>query len=347
MRRLSRVAVIVSLLGLAHVTDAQGLTPYPPPTDAAALELGLALAADDSLVYPTRVFATITPEIRVRASLSSGKAPHAVSGTWLAVAVPGLSPDTVLGRGDQTPHEGDRAAYFRLPGPFRVGTYRFDVVTDGTPWPPVEFTVTEPMRAPEIRRPEDLLPLRPGTRWTYTRVSEQMPATSEGTPGKEVVRKRETLTWTVRETDDRGARAERAFDGAPGGEQWWRLSPAGLQLTAARAPGQDLQPMDPPKVLWAFPLGATPSWQWRSARDPGDQKVFRTWGAVQVQGVKGTMLGYVVLVEWSETWPEGVVRQSVERHYVPGIGLVREIHVAGTSARFRIWRNEMTLTDLH
>jgi hypothetical protein len=60
----------------------------------------------------------------------------------------------------------------------------------------------------------------------------------------------------------------------------------------------------------------------------------------------GAAPGYVVLVEWSETWPEGVVKQSLERHYLPGIGLAREIHVAGTGTGLRLWRNEMTLTDL-
>jgi hypothetical protein len=86
--------------------------------------------------------------------------------------------------------------------------------------------------------------------------------------------------------------------------------------------------------------------KWTSAREARDQQSFRAWGPLEVYGPQGPAAGSVVLVEWSEAWPEGEVKQSLERHYLPGVGLVREIHIGGTGNGFRLWCYEMKLTEV-
>jgi len=43
-----------------------------------------------------------------------------------------------------------------------VGKYRLDVSADGKPWKSTAFTVVEVAKAPDVKKPEDLLPLRQG-----------------------------------------------------------------------------------------------------------------------------------------------------------------------------------------
>ena len=343
MRRVA-CAVATALLSLAVIAtpaSAQGLVPLPV-SGGPGVELGLALAADGaSVVYPTRVFPAGTPEVIVVVRLG-GQLVRELQAMWVAVDVPGANPGAILWKASHAP-QGAWGVQLRLAGPLRPGKYRLDVETDGTLWQSADFAAIEPAGAPEVRRPEDLLPLRPGTRWTYDRVREESP---QGSPPGKLVTTRDTVTWTARETDARGTRAERLFGGNPAGEQWWRLSPRGLELTASRVPGQGVQAIDPPKLLWAFPPTAMRAWQWQSAREARDQQGFRMWGQVPVQGPNGVAPGSIVLVEWSEAWPEGEVKQSLERHYLPDIGLVREIHIGGTGNGFRLWRYEMTLTDV-
>jgi len=284
MRLVARVTATV-VLGLALAATsvgAQGLVPLPR-SGSPGLELGVALAADaGSVVYPTRSFPAGTPEVLVVVRLS-GQPVRVLQATWVVVDVQGATPRAVLWKASHAP-QGAWGVQLRLAGPLRPGKYRLDVETDGTPWQSAEFVAIESARVPAVLRPEDLLPLRAGTTWTYERVREEAPATSPaGSPGK-LVTTRDAVTWTARETDARGTRAERRFDGSPSGEQWWRTSPQGLELTASRTPGQSLQPIDPPKLLWAFPPIAMRSWKWTSARDARDQQSFRAWGPLEVQG---------------------------------------------------------------
>jgi hypothetical protein len=346
MRR--RVSRAIALLGVALAVasaSAQGLVPLPPP-GGPGLELGVALAADGaSVVYPTRIFPAGTPEVIVVVRLG-GQLVRVLQATWMAVDAPGASPGAILWKASHAP-QGAWGVQLRLAGPLRPGKYRLDVETDGTPWQSASFVAIELAGAPEVRRAEDLLPLGAATTWTYERVREEAPAGPPGGgPPGQLVTTRDTVTWTARETDARGTRAERRFDGSPSGEQWWRPPPQGLELTASRIPGQGLQTIDPPKLLWPFPPTAMRAWKWTSGGDARDQQSFRAWGPLEVHGPQGPAVGSVVLVEWSEPWPEGEVKQSLERHYLPGVGLVREIHIGGTGNGFRLWRYEMTLTDV-
>jgi hypothetical protein len=344
MGRLSWVvAVIVVVLLAAGLGGAQGLHPYSLD-DGPPLELGLALAADGSVVYPTRVVPSAASEVVALARLA-GKPTGALRATWVAGDVPGRDAGAVLRADDLAPADGHWGVSARLPGPLHAGKYRLNLTADAKPWQSVDFTVADPPKAPDVRRPEDLIPLRAGTTWTYTSTREQAPEPSGKGASPAVTRSRETVTWIARGSDERGTRLERQRDGTPEVEQWWTLSPRGLDLVAVRVPGQAVQPSEPPKLLWAFPRTPSQSWPWRSARNPQEQWAFRAWGPLPVQGLKGATPGYVVLVEWTEKWPEGDVKSSLERHYVPGVGLVREVHIGGTPGPFRLWRNELMLTD--
>jgi hypothetical protein len=85
-------------------------------------------------------------------------------------------PKTEIARG-KLPLEGKThgSLKFTLPKDLPVGTYRLDVLADEKPWASLEFPVVAPKEAPSLAKPADLLPLEPGTKWTYSQVLEAGP----------------------------------------------------------------------------------------------------------------------------------------------------------------------------
>ncbi len=66
---------------------------------------------------------------------------------------------------------------------------------------------------------------------------------------------------------------------------------------------------------------------------------FRMWGPVPIKGPAGAAPGYVVLMEQ----PSPSIALSVERHYLPGIGMVREVVVqARNGMMLTRWENVLT-----
>jgi hypothetical protein len=328
------LTVLLSSPGVwAQTGPAQALTEGP------ALALSLAVAADSSPVYPTRVFPTNAPEIIAVARLAKGQAAHTLSATWVMLGAAGSGPGTVLLKSD-TP-VGTSGGFFGLKGPLRAGRYRLDVTADGAPWQSADFTVTDPVRAPAVRRPQDLLPLASGTTWTYASTQQW----AEGnTPADATLdpdgKSRGTWTVTVKGPDEHGILIERRWNGEHHSDQAYRVTERGIELTWARGAGEPASLVEPPKVVWAFPLAPPRSWLWQSAN--GGQS-FQMWGPVPVQGPRGEAAGYVVLIKWHETLSDGVLTHSVERHYLPGVGLLREIETGGANGIRMLWRVELVL----
>jgi hypothetical protein len=332
--------VAASLIVLLSSLGAWAQTgPAKPLAEGPVLELSLAVAADSSPVYPTRVFPTSTPEIIAVARPAKGQAARTLSATWVVAEAAGSGPGTVLLKSD-TPI-GTAGAFFGLKGPLRAGRYRLDVTADGAPWQSADFTVTDSVRAPTVRRPQDLLPLASGTTWTYASAQQWA---GGSTPADVTLdpdgKSRGTWTVTVKGPDEHGVLIERRWNGEHHSDQAYRVTERGIELTWARGAGEPGSLVDPPKVVWAFPLAPPRSWLWQSAN--GSQ-AFQMWGPVPVQGPRGEAPGYVVLIKWHETLSDGVLTHSVERHYLPGVGLLREIETGGANGIRMLWRVELVL----
>src|SRR5207302_2400646 len=167
-----------------------------------SVQLCLAEAADYSPVYPTQVFPSNTREIAAVAHLGATDSYKVMTGTWIAVDVgKAAPPNTQVAKADITLDKMRKIA-FRLTvmGAMPVGKYRLDVLADGKPWKSTVFTVVEVAKAPDVKKPEDLLPLRKGQVWTYAFVQEPgqgakitLPGVTPDAEGK----LRATVTMTV------------------------------------------------------------------------------------------------------------------------------------------------------
>lgn len=330
--------------------------------EAASLQLCLAAAADDSPVYPTRTFPPGTKEVLALFQLGQGETPRKLAGTWVALDIGNAAPkDSVIAKSELRVR--GRRGSFRLtgrgPAGLPAGKYRFDLMADGKPWQSVDFTIVAVGRPHDVQRPADLLPLTSGKVWTYAFLQEAGPGAKVSLPGitpDADGKLRATVTLTVAKTGERGTLIELRRNGAHVFDQWWRVDGSGLRLTGIQVVGEELAPVDPPEVLWPFPLRTPQTWRWESnteavlkelgAKDSRLRRVFHMWGPLPVNGPRGEAPGYVVLSEERVKPQEGMqaLAITVERHFLPGAGMVREVIIQALNTEM-VSRQELMLKD--
>jgi hypothetical protein len=303
-----------------------------------ALEMCLARAADMSPVYPTRVFPAGTREIYATFQLPKGASYKQLQATATAVDVERApSPNLQIGTATLALKGHARGSFnLEFPKPMPAGKYRFDVAADGKPWKSVDFEVAaREMQAPKSRNTEELIPLRDGQGWTYSFVQEagegariNLPDVKPGADGKY----RATVTMKVAGTDANGTHVEMRRNDRLVFEEWWRLDKDGLAATQ-RKTGAETVTLTPPQVLWKLPLKTPVKWSYLP-KDKSYRQIYTMWGPLPVKTQAGDAPGYVVLVEQGNT--------TVERHFVPGVGLVREIIVVALGGDL-LSRQEMVL----
>jgi hypothetical protein len=120
-------------------------------------------------------------------------------------------------------------------------------------------------------------------------------------------------------------------------EEWWKLTDAGLVVTKIKS-GDEEDTFEPPAPIWPWPLKTPRRWQYEPA-DKSFKQTFRMWGPVMLKGPAGEAPGYIVLMQQ----PSPDVGLSVERQYLPGIGMVREVVVqARNGAMLTRWESTLT-----
>ncbi|MGH8059760.1 MAG: hypothetical protein ACREOH_21400, partial [Candidatus Entotheonellia bacterium] len=221
-----------------------------------------------------------------------------------------------------------------------IGKYRLDVRADGRPWQSVEFTVAG-AAALEIPKPADLSPLTKGQIWTYAllqeaggpaRITKAPPGATLEADGK----LRATVTFAVVGTDEKGTHLELRRGDVLFSEEWWRLGAGGLTVTQRRVEGKSIA-LDPPQILLPWPLKPPQTWVYE-ARDKSLKQTYDVWGPVPVKGPKGEAPGMVAFVQ-EQSQP---ARTTVERHFLPGIGMVRSIGITALGDEM-ISREELVL----
>jgi len=230
--KLPLIALAPLIVFLTHVSPAGAQTPL--------LQLCLAEAADYSPVYPTQVFPSTTREVAAVAHLGAGESHKVLTGIWVAVDVGAAAPpNTEIAKSDLALDKTTKVA-FRLStaGKLPLGKYRLDVLADGNPWKSAQFTVVDTIKAPDVKRVEDLLPLKEGQVWTYAFTQEvgagakiTLPGVTPGPDGKYHA----TVTMKVAGTDPAGTRLDLRRNGALVFQEWWRLDSSGLASTQRKA----------------------------------------------------------------------------------------------------------------
>lgn len=335
-----------SLLLLLSVSPVQG------QQQTGSFNLCLAAAADGTCVYPTQRFLSPTKQVIVAFPLTEGE-PGQFTAQLVILDVGGaMPPNSVISRQDMQPAKGSTRGLLTFMGPpLPIGKYRVDVTAGGKPWKSVEFTVAAGEKAPDVKRPEDLLPLHKGQLWTYALVREaskgakglppgpvpgigakiDLSTIAPGADGKY----RAKVTLTAASTDQAGTRIEIRRDGVLAFEEWWRLDERGWAATQIKGP---LGPsrIDPPQVLLPLPLTAPQEWAYEP-KSGSFKQTYRMWGPVPVKGPRGEARGYVVLIEQLSSF----AAITVERHFLPGVGLTREVSI--TDAGGEVSRTELVL----
>jgi hypothetical protein len=328
----------------AIVVVAAGGSSFGEPTATEALTTCLAEASDYTAVYPLQKFPAGHREVRAVFRLQDGETFTKLTSTWIAVDVGDVAPpNTQIGTGD-LPLEKRRVGVLRysLPRDLPVGAYRLDVAADGKPWASTTFEVVASAPPPSPIAPADLLPLAKGTSWAYDFAAEAAKGVTMTLPGTTpdaagVLRTK--ATYVVVGEDAAGTHLEMRRGEELASEEWWRLTDAGLVVTQRRADGVT-EVLDPPRPAFPLPAAATASW---THEPKGGAKVeAQAWGPFPVATPKGEAPGWVILEREPLSFGGYPAVQSIERHWVPGVGLVREVRTLSLNAK-RALRMEMVL----
>ncbi len=304
-----------------------GLSANPGhPANAAepTVQLCLDEAADGTPVYPTTRFPDSTKQVTLQVNLGKDHPFKELEVAWIAVDVgPAVPPNTVIAKGVLGTQNFVRGLFpLRPPRPLPVGKYRVNVQGDHKPWKSVEFSVVPAPAAPALAKPEEFMPLHAGQVWVYSFVQQLGEGQKLEEPGIRPDadgRLRATVTMTVAGKDDGGIRVDSRRNDALVFHEWFQLDSRGL-VSAKRQGGQQTAVMDPPQLMVKWPL-KTQAWDY-TPRDGVYRQHYRMWGPLPIDWAGGRAAGYIVLLEQESDSRHPVM--TVERHYVPGVGLVRE-----------------------
>jgi len=313
------------------------LIPFLPGTEArsdvAPLQLCLGAAADYSPVYPTNTFPSNTQELTAVFHQSKTEAHKKLSGAWIAVNVGNAAPPNyVIAKTDLAEEQGMDRGRFRvtLPKPFPPGKYRLEVTEDGKPWQSADFTIAASDKNVTLQKPEEIIPLKQGKAWIYSfvqeagqgiTITEAPPGATLGADGK----LRATVTFTVVGTDKMGTHIEMRRGNALYSEEWWQVGEKGFAATQRRMGGQ-LVGLNPLQVYLPWPLKSPQMWE-VEVKEASTKQVHSMWGPIPVKGPNGEEPGYVVVVGEPPRSIESPIRITVERHFLPGVGIARTVFV--------------------
>lgn len=303
------------------------------------LQTGIEANADYSPVYASQVFGASTRELKAVFRLGSGEKFKMLEGTWIAVDVGSAAPPNTTVAKSSIRNATKGSFKLSLPRGLPLGKYRFDVTADAKAWKSVEFTAVPDMAAPLVAGPESLLPLKPGQTWTYDFMQQGGSGAKISLPGvtpDAQGRFHATVTLTVAGTDDAGAHIEMRRNNELVFNEWWRLDQKGFSATKRKA-GDEVTVLDPPQVLFAWPLKTPKSWYYTPS-DKSYKQTYKMWGPLPIKTPAGEKAGYVVFVE-QRAKPVNI---TVERQFVPGIGLVRETIVTAVNDDM-VTRQELVL----
>jgi hypothetical protein len=311
-------------------------------TAQAGFQLGLAPAADYSPVYPSDTFPSKATEFAAIFRVGPGEKFQKLTASWIAVDVGGAVPanQVVLTREQTVGKERVGAFRFRT-NAAPPGKHRIEIRADGRPWKTADFAVVEMPTTAGQSEASGLFPLETGTTWSYSLIQEAGEGVKlEPPPGVELDsegRFRATVLMAVVGKDSFGAHVEWRRGKELTEEEWLRLDPEGLVRTQRLQEGQSV-PLTPPELLLPHQDRHPPKGEW-DAPAYDYQLRYRVWGPLPIRGPDGIALGYLTLAVYPPPF-----ETTVERQYLPGVGLVREVLIAARGGR-RVERRELVLLD--
>ena len=316
----------------------------PVTRQAPELYTCLAVAADLSPVFPTDLFLP-TKEMTVSFRLADGEAHRKMECRWVALdAGPEAANGGEFGKGSLE-LKGSTAGAFRLSGLSKAmppGNYRVDVVADGAPWKSKTFRVEPSSKLEGVEKPDDLMPLGQAKTWSYDFVQEAggdakviLDDVAPDADGK--FRAAVTMTDAGRDTGDSAEHFELRRNGKLVFQEWFAVDKHGVSSVRRKTPDGTVT-VDPPQPLWPWPVTDTPRHWTYSPKDKSYKLAGTMWGPLPIATPSGARPGFIVMYQQSQ----GVAELTVERHFVPGVGLVSETVINAVNHKM-VGRQEMTL----
>jgi hypothetical protein len=339
-RHKSILKLLLTLTSMATFTFNSAAPAHANRSDYAQACLGK--AADDTPVYPTEVIPS-GEEIHTCFLVSETQLFNKVTGTLIAVDTGSVAPPNYrVASTDIQVGPADTASgsfHFTLPRPFPLGKYRTDISIDDKPWKSVSFTVVAPVADAAAAA---LVPLNKGQVWNYSYVQQlgNGVKTSDLPPGATVGADgtiHNTVQIAVADIDNGASHILLRRAGQPFSEEWWQKSAEGAVALKRKVDGQ-IVVLDPAQLMVRQPPLNVNEWEYVS-KDGRIHQTFHEWGPLPIRYDRVQRSGYVVLVEQA-----GSPASTVERDYVPGVGMVRSISISGKPHQLRE-REEMILNQ--
>lgn len=230
--------------------------------------------------------------------------------------------------------------HFALPKGLPPGQYRADVTEDGKPLKSIAFAIATPATG-NLPKVGELVALDKIKTWTYSDVMEAAlgiqldvpPGATKGSDGKI----RAVLTYAQSESGPDGTVIDIRHGRQPTSKEWWKIGPDEFDITK-RQTGGDPFAMEPPELDLKSPSDHMLQWSSQSKGEP--KLTFQLWGPVPLKSPTGDAPGYVVLVDQ----PGEPIHTTLERDYIPGIGMVREGMISAANGTM-LAREDKVLTD--
>lgn len=328
--------------------DANSQTEYKPLIPC------LAIAADGSPVWPAAAFPP-SKQLTVAFRLKPDETANALKSRWIALD----QGDSVVAE-NELDLKGLKTGWLRLilKEPAPAGKYRLDALLDGKPWQSIDLQIVPAPAEGKAEKPADLVCLTDGASLEYeltARAADPAALSISGAKPDSNGALRATMTMNIGKTDENGTHFQGSMNGQPTGEIWVKLDDQGLK-TVKRKAGERLEDVNPPELITPLPPNLNHEVEWTCAtpaspssnRAPGELKC-QLFGPLPIPGPQGPAAGYIVFTTEQlaigrpgENASRG--KETIERHFIPKVGLVRDVRVTVLNGRFHS-RQEIALAS--
>lgn len=342
-RRLFLAATLIVAVCLPKLLSAQEAEKAGKPE---GLTPCLAVMADGSPVYASEAF---PPSKRITAAfrLPKDTTAKALKSKWIALD----GGEKVLAE-NSLDLQGQKSGWLRLElkEPAAPGKYRIDTMLDDKPWKSVNMEIAPPITKDIAEKPSDLLIVTDGASHAFDAMirptKDAPPMKPAGmTQDKDGVY-RGGFVISYDQPKDGTFRRTVVVNGVQADEMRVKLDDTGLVCTQTTTDGKTTD-VNPPKNVHPLPPSLTHGLEWKCTSDvKGANQDLVFFGPLTLQGPDGPATGYIIYgegpvagVEGSST---GVNVQTMERHYIPKVGIVRENRVVVVNGKPMV-RQEFTL----
>src|SRR5688572_1708560 len=306
----------------------------------------LAVAADGTPIMPGTTLPS-SRKVTVGFQLPADDASKVLKSRWVALV--GSTEGDIAENTLEI--KGQKTGWLRLtlPKPAPAGKYRLYTMLDDKPWQTLDFTVTEQPKEGRAEKPADLVPLEPGKTMNYDMVIRPEPGTKVDLPGVTPEADgtlRTTIGIKIGTPEDVGTPYELSINNVPLGAMWVKVDDKGMQAYRAKE-GSEVKDLNPPRMIYPLPPKLEDGTEWTVKTDKGGEQKLTLIGPMTIDAPGGPATGYLIFSEeqtshGSPGTEAARGKDTIERYFVPKVGLVREVQV-DTLAGKRTTRRELKL----